>query len=46
LKQVALLGYKVLVGSPEEMRLLGKSRYRWKDTVKIDLREVELGSAD
>jgi hypothetical protein len=46
LKQVDLLRYKVLVGNPEEMRQLGRSRCRWKDNIKIDLREVGLESAD
>jgi hypothetical protein len=46
LKQVALLGYQVLTGNSEEMRLLGRSRYRWKDNIKIDLREVGLENAD
>jgi hypothetical protein len=46
LKQIALLGYKVLVENPEEMRLLERSRCRWKDNIKIDLREAGLESAD
>ena len=32
--------YKVLVGKPEGKRHLGKSRLRWEDNIKIDLREV------
>jgi hypothetical protein len=35
-----------LVGNPEEMKLLGRSRCRWKDNIKTDLREVGLESAD
>jgi hypothetical protein len=27
----------ILVGNPEELRLLGKSRCRWKDNVEMDL---------
>ena len=32
--------YGVLVGKPEEKRRLGRSRHRWEDNIKIDLREV------
>jgi hypothetical protein len=31
--------YKVLVGKPEEKRLLGKPRCRWEDGIRMDLRE-------
>jgi hypothetical protein len=27
--------YRVLAGKPESQRMLGRSRYRWKDTIKI-----------
>ena len=30
----------VLVGKPEGKRLLGKPRRRWKDNIKINLREM------
>ena len=33
-------GYRVLVGKPEEKRLLGRPRRRWEDKIKMDLREV------
>jgi hypothetical protein len=33
--------YGILVGKPE-----GKSRRRWEDNIKIDLREVEWGGMD
>jgi hypothetical protein len=32
--------YRVLVGRPEEKRLLGKSRRRWDDSINIDLKEI------
>jgi hypothetical protein len=35
--------YKVLVGKPEEKRLLGRPRRRWEDGIKIDLREIGWG---
>jgi len=30
----------VLVGKPEEKRLLGRPRHRWEDNIKMDLQEV------
>jgi hypothetical protein len=30
----------VLVGKPERKRPLGRSRRRWKDNIKMDLREI------
>jgi hypothetical protein len=32
--------YKILVGKPEGKRPLGRSRHRWADNIKIDLREI------
>jgi hypothetical protein len=32
--------YRILVGNPERKRPLGKSRRRWLDDIKIDLREI------
>jgi hypothetical protein len=32
--------YRVLVGKPEGKRPLEKSRRRWEDGVKMDLREI------
>ena len=32
--------YRVLVGKPEGKRPLGRPRRRWKDNIKMDLREV------
>jgi hypothetical protein len=30
----------ILVGKPEEKRLLGRPRRRWVDNIKIDVREI------
>jgi hypothetical protein len=35
---------QVLVGKPEGRRALGRPRFRWKDTIKIDLLEVVCGT--
>jgi len=38
--------YRVLVGKPEGKRPLGRPRHRWKDNIKMDLREVGCGGTD
>jgi hypothetical protein len=38
--------YNILVGRPERMRPLGRSRRRWEDNIKMDLREVGFGDVD
>jgi hypothetical protein len=38
--------YKVLVGKPERMRPLGRSRRRWKDNIRMDIQEVGCGDMD
>jgi hypothetical protein len=38
--------YKVLVGKPEGKRPLGRPRCRWEDGLRMDLREIDLGSVD
>jgi hypothetical protein len=38
--------YKVLVGKPEGKRPLGRSRRRWEDGIRMDLREIGLGCVD
>jgi hypothetical protein len=35
--------YKVLVGKPEGKRPLGRPRLRWKDGIRIVLRDIGLG---
>jgi hypothetical protein len=37
--------YRVLVGRPEGKRPLGKPRRRWKDNIKMDLREIGIDVA-
>jgi hypothetical protein len=32
--------YRILVGNPEGRRPLGRSRCRWVDNIKMDLREI------
>jgi hypothetical protein len=32
--------YRILVGNPEGKRPLGRSRCRWVDNIKMDLREI------
>jgi hypothetical protein len=32
--------YKVLVGKPEGKRPLERPRHRWKDGIKMDIREI------
>jgi hypothetical protein len=38
--------YRVLVGKPEGKRPLGRPRRRWKDGIRIYLRETGWGSVD
>jgi hypothetical protein len=38
--------YKVLLGMPEGKRPLGRSRRRWEDGIRMDLREIGLGYVD
>jgi hypothetical protein len=38
--------YTVLVGKPEGKRPLGRPRRRWEDGIRMDLREIGLGSVD
>jgi hypothetical protein len=35
--------YRILVGKPEEKRQLGRPRHRWKNNIKIVLREIGWG---
>ena len=36
--------HKVLVGKPEGKRPLGRPRRTWEDNIKMDLREVVVGT--
>ena len=38
--------YKVLVGTPEVKRPLGRPTRRWVDNIRTDLQEVECGYMD
>jgi hypothetical protein len=38
--------YRILVGKPEGKRTLGRSRRRWVDNIKMDLREIGWGGMD
>jgi hypothetical protein len=38
--------YRVLMGKPEGKRLLGRTRRRWKDGIRMDLREIGWGTVD
>ena len=38
--------YRVLVGKPQGMRLLGRPRRRWVDNIRMDLQEVGYGYVD
>jgi hypothetical protein len=35
--------HRILVGRPEGRRPLGRPRHRWKDNIKMDLREIGFG---
>ena len=38
--------YRFLVGKPEGKRPLGRTRLRWDDNMKMDLKVVEWGVMD
>jgi hypothetical protein len=38
--------YRVLVGRPDGMRPLGRSRRSWEDDIKMDLQEMGWGSME
>jgi hypothetical protein len=38
--------YRLLVGKPEEKRLVGRPRRRWVDNIRMDLGEVGWGNVD
>jgi hypothetical protein len=38
--------FRVLIGKPEGKRPLGRPRRRWKDGIRMDLREIGWGSVD
>jgi hypothetical protein len=38
--------YRILVGKPEGKRRLRRPRCKWKDNIRIDLREIGWGGMD
>jgi hypothetical protein len=38
--------YRILMGKPEGKRSLGRSRRRWVDNIKMDLRDIGWGGMD
>jgi hypothetical protein len=38
--------YRVLVGRPEGKRPLGRSRRRWEDNIKMEIREIGIDGAN
>jgi hypothetical protein len=38
--------YRLLVGSPEGKRPLGRPKRRWEDNIKLDLREIWIDEAN
>jgi len=38
--------YRVLVGTPEGKRPLGRPRHSWENNIKMDLQEVRCGAMD
>jgi hypothetical protein len=38
--------YRILVGKPERKRPLGRTRRRWEDNIRMDLREIGWGDMD
>jgi hypothetical protein len=40
------IAYRILVGKPEGKRPLGRSRHRWMDNIKMDLRDIGWSSMD
>jgi hypothetical protein len=38
--------YKVLVGKPKGKRPLGRPRRRWKDRIRMDIRDIDWGSVE
>jgi hypothetical protein len=38
--------YRIMVRKPEGKRPLGRTRHRWEDNIKMDLRETGWGGMD
>jgi hypothetical protein len=39
-------GHIILVGRTEGKRLCRETKYRWSDSIKMDVREIKFGSVD
>jgi hypothetical protein len=39
-KKNKINAYRLLLGKPEGKRTLGRTRYRWVNNIKMDLREI------
>jgi len=38
--------YRILIGRPEGKRPLGRTKHRWEDNIKMDLREIEIDGSN
>jgi hypothetical protein len=38
--------HKILVGKPERKKLLGRTRRRWEDNIRMDLEEIGYDGLD
>jgi hypothetical protein len=38
--------YKILVGNPQNKRLIGRPRHGWENNIKINIREIGLNGVD
>jgi hypothetical protein len=38
--------YKILVGNPEGKRLFGRPRCKWKDSIRMDIKDIWWEIAD
>ena len=36
--------FKIITGKPTEKRSLGRHRRRWEDNIRIDLKEISIGT--
>ena len=40
-----MIAFKILTGKPTGKRLLGRPRRRWEDTIRMDLEEAQVDTA-
>ena len=36
--------FKILTGTPTEKRSLGRSRHRWEDNIRMDIKEIGINT--